>query len=127
MASVLVAVATFVVACAAWSGLGWVILNIEPTRPLAQLGGYAFAFTAITATGALVAWLVARPRGRSHSPAAYLSHSMLLALIALFGLWLQSLRVLTPIVAILLLGLYAFLELAILFGTRGSVELPLRK
>jgi hypothetical protein len=48
---------------------------------------------------------------------------MLFALIALFAVWLQSLRVLTPVVAALLLGLYAFLELAILFGTRGSVDL----
>jgi hypothetical protein len=30
-------------------------------------------------------------------------------------------------VAVLLVGLYAFLELAILFGTRGSVELPLER
>jgi len=48
---------------------------------------------------------------------------MLLAVIVLFGVWLQALRTLTPIVALLLLGLYAVLELAVLFGTRGSVEL----
>jgi hypothetical protein len=52
---------------------------------------------------------------------------MLLAFIALFALWLQSLRMLTPTVAVLLVGLYGFLELAILFGTRGSVELPFER
>jgi drug/metabolite transporter (DMT)-like permease len=119
-----------VAAGAAWAGLGWLIVNVPPTRPFAQLGGYVFGFTAIAASAAFLAWLVLRPRleqGRLRSPAGYLAHSMLLAVIALFALWLQSLRVLTPTVAILLIGLYAFLELAVLFGTRGSVELPLRR
>jgi hypothetical protein len=127
---VLVALLMLLVAAAAWGGLGWMVLNISPAREFAQAGAYVFAFTAITATGSLFAWLVLRPRlkqGRLRSPAGYLAHSMLLAVIALFALWLQSLRVLTPVVAILLLGLYAFLELAVLFGTRGSVDLPLRK
>jgi hypothetical protein len=127
---VFVALLMLLAAAAAWGGLGWLVLNISPARPFAQVGAYVFAFTAITATGALIAWLVLRPRleqGRFRSPAGYLAHSMLLAVIALFALWLQSLRVLTPIVAILLLGLYTFLELAVLFGTRGSVELPLRR
>lgn len=127
MASVLVAVAMLIAALAAWGGLGWIVLNVEPTRPFAQVGGYIFAFTALTASVALLAWLVFRTYGKPRSPAGFLAHAMLFALIALFALWLQSLRVLTPIVAMLLLGLYAFLELAILFGTRGSVELPLRK
>jgi hypothetical protein len=127
---VIVALVMLLTAGAAWGGLAWLVLNISPARPFAQVGAYVFAFTAITATGALLAWLVLRPRleqGRLRSPAGYLAHSMLLALIALFALWLQSLRVLTPVVAILLLGLYTFLELAVLFGTRGSVELPLRR
>jgi hypothetical protein len=114
-------------AAAAWTGLGWLSLTVPPSRPFALVVVYVFAFTAITATAALVAWLALRPRledGRRASPVRYLGHTMLLALIALFGLWLQSLRMLTPAVAILLVGLYALLELAILFGTRGSVELP---
>ena len=40
---------------------------------------------------------------------------------------LQTLRTLTPIAAGLLVGLYALMELAVLFGTRGSVELPLKR
>ena len=126
----LVALLMLLAAAAAWTGLGWLVLNIPPGRPFAQVGAYVFAFTAITASGALVVWLALRPRleqGRLRSPAGFLAHSMLLAVIALFALWLQSLRVLTPLVAVLLVGLYAFLELAVLFGTRGSIELPLRR
>jgi hypothetical protein len=122
MASLVVAAVTLAAAGAAWGGLGWLLLNIPPARPLAVLAAYVFAFAAITSTGALLAWLALGRRTRS--PAGYLSHAMLLAVIALFALWLQTLRTLTPIVVVLLIGLYVFLELAILFGTRGSVELP---
>jgi hypothetical protein len=129
MVSRLTALVTLLAAVAAWGLLAWLVMNVPPTRTFAVPAGYLFAFTAITSTAALLAWLVMRPRkdGEWRSPAGYLAHAMLLGIIALFALWLQSLRVLTPIVAILLLGLYAFLELAILFGTRGSVELPLRR
>src|SRR5438105_6382980 len=104
--------------------------NVPPTRPLAVVAGYVFAFVALTTTAALVVWLARRPRtvdGFVASPAGYLAHGMLLSVIVLFGVWLQGVRALTPIVALLLIGLYAILELAVLFGTRGSVELPLRR
>jgi hypothetical protein len=130
MAGLVVAGLTLAASAAAWGGLGWLMANISPTRPLAVLAAYVFAFAAITSTGALLAWLALRPRleqGRLRSPAGYLAHSMLLAVIILFAVWLQSLRTLTPIVAMLLIGLYAILELAVLFGTRGSVELPVRR
>jgi hypothetical protein len=116
---------------AAWGGLGWLLLNVAPSRPLALLAVYVFAFVALTSSGTLVFWLVLRPRdpddGRLRSPEGYLPHAMLLAVIVLFAMWLQALRTLTPIVALLLIGLYAAMELAILFGTRGSVELPIRR
>jgi hypothetical protein len=89
-----------------------------------------FAFGAITSSATLVIWLALRPRsgdGQVKSPAGYLPHAMLLGVIVLFALWLQGLRTLTPIVVVLLVGLYAVLELAVLFGTRGSVELPVRR
>lgn len=130
MASVLTASLMFAAALAAWGGLSWLVTTIPPSRPLAVAAAYVFAFTAITASAALLAWLVLRPRleqGRLRSPAGYLAHAMLLAIIVLFAVWLQSLRTLTPMVVLLLIGLYTFLELAILFGTRGSVELPLER
>jgi hypothetical protein len=130
MASLLVAGLTLAVAIASWGGLGWLLTNIAPARPLSILAAYVFAFAAITSTCTLLLWLVRRPRsddGRLESPAGYLGHAMLLSIILLFGMWLQALRMLTPIVALLLVGLYAVLELAVLFGTRGSVELPVRR
>ena len=129
MASIVVAAMMLAAAALAWGGLGWVVANIPPTRAMAVLAAYVFAFAGLTSSGALLAWLVFRPRqddGGLKSPAGYLAHSMLLAIIALFALWLQALRMLTPIVGFLLIGLYAVLELAVLFGTRGSVELPTR-
>jgi FtsH-binding integral membrane protein len=130
MASVVVAGMTLVAALLAWGGLAWVILTVPPSRPFAINAGYVFAFVAITATAALCMWVARRPRtedGQLKSPAGYLMHAMLLAIIVLFGMWLQALRTLTPLVGLLLAGLYAVLELAVLFGTRGSVELPMRR
>jgi hypothetical protein len=129
MASLVVAGVTLAAAVLAWGGLGWFVLTVPPTRPLSVLAVYACGFVAVTTSGAVLMWLIRRPRtdaGRLKSPAGYLSHSMLLAFIVLFAMWLQTLRTLTPIVALLLIGLYAVLELAVLFGTRGSVELPMR-
>ncbi|MDQ6675125.1 MAG: hypothetical protein M3069_31050 [Chloroflexota bacterium] len=130
MAGVFVAVLTLGSAILSWGGLGWLLTNVPPSRPLALLAAYVLAFAAITSTAAFLAWLVLRPRldhGRLRSPAGYLAHSMLFAFIVLFAFWLQTLRTLTPIAAILLIGLYAFMELGVLFGTRGSVELPVRR
>jgi hypothetical protein len=132
MGGLLGAALTFAAAGAAWGGLGWLITNVPPSRPLAVLAAYVFGFAAITSTAAFLAWLALRPRSgdeqpRLKSPAGYLPHAMLLAIIVLFGVWLQTLRTLSPIVAALLIGLYAFLELAIMFGTRGSIELPVRR
>ncbi len=117
-------------AVAAWGGLAWLVATVPPTRPFALVVLYLFAFTGITSTAALAAWAVLKPRapqGRLESPAGYVGHAVLLALIALFALWLQSLRMLTPTVALLLIGLYTFLELALLFGTRGAVELDVAR
>jgi hypothetical protein len=126
MASLLVAALTLAAGLLAWGGLAWLVLTVPPSRPLSVQAAYVFAFVGVTATVAAVVWLVRRPRteqGQLKSPAGYLGHAMLLAIIVLFGMWLQALRTLTPIAALLLLGLYAVLELAVLFGTRGSVEL----
>src|SRR5438477_3608372 len=106
MASLLVAALTLAAAGAAWGGLGWLMANVPPSRPLAVLAAYVFAFVAITSSGALLAWVGLRPRleqGPLRSPAGYLAHSMLLAVIVLFAVWLQSLRTLTPIVVVLLI------------------------
>jgi hypothetical protein len=130
MATLLSVVLVATASVGAWGGLGWIVLTEPPDEPLALAEAYVLAFAAITCTTSLGAWLALRPRlqsGRLASPLGYAWHAMLLAIITLFALWLQSLRMLSPLVAVLLVGLYAFLELAILFGTRGSVELPLER
>jgi hypothetical protein len=129
---VLTALLTLGAAAAAWGGLGWVLTNVPPSRPLAVVAAYVFAFAALTSTVALLAWVVQLRPGRDpqaslRSPAGYLAHSMLLSIIVLFAVWLQTLRTLTPIALVLLVGLYVCMELALLFGTRGSVELPVRR
>jgi hypothetical protein len=125
MARLLVVALTLGVAAAAWGGLGGLVTSVPPSRPFAILAAYVFGFVGLTSTVAVAAWLVFGRR--TASPAGYVSHAMLLAVIVLFAVWLQSLRTLSPIAALLLIGLYALLELAILFGTRGSVELPVRR
>jgi hypothetical protein len=125
MARLVAAALTLAAAGAAWAGLGWLVMNAAPSRPLAVLAAYVFGFAAITSSGAFLAWLAFGRNGGS--PAGYLAHSMLLAIIVVFAMWLQTLRTLTPVAVVLLIGLYAFLELAVLFGTRGSVELPVRQ
>lgn len=114
---------------AAWGGVAWLLVNVSPAKPLATTVFYVFAFVGVASAAASIAWLALRPRsplGRLESPARYLGHSMLLAVVVLFALWLQSLRMLTMPVALLLSGLYLFLELALLFGTRGSVDVEVR-
>jgi hypothetical protein len=130
MASAIVAGVTLAVAALAWGGLAWLVENVPPSRPFAIAAAYIFGFVAITSSVSLLMWIARRPRtedGQLKSPAGYVTHAMLLAIIALFAVWLQALRTLTPVVALLLIGLYAVLELAVLFGTRGSVELPVRR
>src|SRR5438132_13469972 len=102
MASLFLAGLTCVAAVAAWGGLGWLLANVTPTRPLAVIAAYVFAFVAITSSVSLVAWLARRPRseeGLLKSPAGYMGHAMLLAIIILFAMWLQALPAATPVVA----------------------------
>ncbi len=45
---------------------------------------------------------------------------MVFSALALFGLWLQSLRMLSPLHVVLLFGLFLFFELAVALGGRGT-------
>jgi drug/metabolite transporter (DMT)-like permease len=129
-AAFLAALTFLLAAAAAFGGLGWLLTNLTPTRPMAIIAAYVFGFVAISSSVSLLVWLARRPRsedGQLKSPAVYIGHAMVLSIIILFAMWLQALRTLTPVAALLLIGLYAVLELAVLFGTRGSVELPIRR
>ena len=133
MTRLLLGLAVVALTLAAWAGLGWLVFNVGPgDQALAVPAFYVLAFLAVTGTGALVGWLLTMPgaqRGRLNTPAGFLGHAMLLAAIGLFATWLQSLRMLTATVALLLIGLYVFLELALIFGTRGTVDVtvPVRR
>lgn len=131
MATAFGALALLLMAGFSWGSLGWLFTTVAPSRPLALPTFYVFGFSALASSTAFLAWVTLRPRlrdGRLRSPFAFLGHAMLLAIIMLFGLWLQSLRMLNVTAAVSLAGLYVFLELALLFGTRGSVdvEIPTR-
>lgn len=129
MAAWLTALALLVAAGASWGGVAWVVTSAPPANFVAMAAFYLFAFAGLATTSSLLGWMAARAgrnsaQGRLATPAGFLGHGMMLAGISLFGLWLQSLRMLTLTVALLLAGLYVFLELALLFGTRGSVDVP---
>lgn len=128
MAALILTALVVIIALAALGMLGWLLATVPPTIGLAVPTFYLLAFIAFASIAALVAWLLVRPgaaAGRLGSPAGFLGHAMLLAAVSLFATWLQSLRMLTVTVALLLAGLYVFLELALLFGTRGSVDMEL--
>ncbi len=125
MTASLTALLVLALAAGSWAGVGWLVLNVPPDNLLVIATFYGFAFAGLVATMSFLAWALLRPRtirGRLGSPALFVGHAMLFAGVALFALWLQSLRMLSPTVAVLLAALYLFLELAFLFGTRGTVD-----
>jgi hypothetical protein len=100
---------------------GWLlaafVVLVLPVTPTAQAVLYAAGFAALSGSWALLRELyVARrqPAGApagSHPPAIYfLGSGMRFAATAEFGLWLQSLRMLTPVYIVLLIVTYLFLE-----------------
>ena len=112
-----------IAAAACWVALGWLIANVPPSGPMAQAGFYALLFPALACTVTLLAWglrLFARGEGVRPTPLAYLSHGMVFSSLILFALWLQSLRMLTLVNAVLLLALFGFMEMAVLLGRRGG-------
>ncbi|MBI4493734.1 MAG: hypothetical protein HY690_13160 [Chloroflexi bacterium] len=108
-------------AAGSWAALYWLVSTYPPSQPLALAGFYALLFLALATTVTLVAWSLwpaASEEEVRRPPLRYLSHGMLFSSLALFALWLQSLRMLTPLNATLLLALYAFMEVAVIVGQR---------
>lgn len=120
------AIAVSALVLAMTSLLGWValialILDKSPRQPLALVALYGFLLAAVASTAALGAWFWQRGRARGArlaSPAGYVPHSVLLAMMAVGALWLQSRRLLSPTAVLLFLGLYVSLEAAILLAAR---------
>jgi hypothetical protein len=113
----------FLVAACAWTALGWLVSSAYPDHPRAIQTAYVDLFVALAATvGCLLRLLDAlfRPAQPAGGPLSYVRHGLVLSALACFGLWLQSLRLLTPLHSALLVGLFVFFELAIVLGSRRA-------
>ncbi|HEY3117160.1 MAG TPA: hypothetical protein VGK54_10500 [Chloroflexota bacterium] len=95
---------------AGWALVAYVVLAL-PVTPTAQIIFYGGAFGALAGTWAMVARLAYRRRlQRDLGLIAALSGGLRFALALEFGLWLQSLRMLTVPYAVLLLAAYLTTE-----------------
>ena len=99
-----------------WAVAAFVVL-VLPVSPTAQSLLYSAGFAALSGSWALLRELyVARRASESRSGGAhlssvhYLGSGMRFAFAVEFALWLQSLRMLTPVYVALLVVTYLFLE-----------------
>jgi hypothetical protein len=102
-------------ACAALSWCAWLltILGVPPTARGAQPAFYGSLFVALSASAAVFLALGSRPkeaRRAARGTVHFLPHTLLGSFLLLFGLWLQSLRMLTVQNALLLLALFVLIE-----------------
>lgn len=98
---------------AAWSIWGYTVIIIDPAVPLAPLAFYGSLFVALTCTLAKLREAPAyEERGGTLIPARpSLGHGASATIVLLFALWLQSLRMMTPLNLILLGFALFFVEL----------------
>ena len=100
----------FLLSAGGWALVAYVVLAL-PVTPAAQTIFYAGAFAALAGTWALIARLAYRRRGQKDlGLVAALSGGLRFAVAVEFGLWLQSLRMLTVPYAVLLLAGYLATE-----------------
>jgi hypothetical protein len=110
-----------VVALAGWGALAWLVTHAYPDRPAALVQFFGALFVAVAASVAILIWCALSALRRANPPRyplVYLSHGVALSGLAVFGLWLQSLRLLSPLHAVLLMGLFVFFEVALALGSR---------
>lgn len=112
----------------AWGAWGYIVLYVDPTVPLAPLGFYAALFLALTCTIARLraGAAVTDADGERLVPSPRIGHAASVTTVALFALWLQSLRMLTPMNATLLLTTLVIIELGF-FLTRGRPKVRARR
>lgn len=97
-----------------WGTAIFVVVAL-PVSPTAQAVFYAAGFAALAGSWALIRELYQARRMQSESTnlptaIAFLGSGMRFALTVEFGLWLQSLRMLTPVYIVLLVISYLILE-----------------
>jgi hypothetical protein len=105
------------VGLAAWGFWGYTVLVIEPDLLLAPIAFYLSLFVALTCT--LSRLLGGRDANDGGSQPHNLGHGAIVSVLVLFALWLQSLRMLTTLNAVLLAALFVFIELGF-FLSRGQ-------
>ena len=109
-------------ALAGWAALAWLVTRTYPDNPRVLAQFYAALFVALSTTVGALVWATRRaftPARAPRLPLADLSHGMALSALVIFGLWLQSLRLLSPLHVILLVGLFLFFELVVAIGGRN--------
>jgi hypothetical protein len=110
-------------ACAllGWTAWALTVLGVPPSAPGAQSAFYGSLLIALAASGAVFLAVAARrrePRRATRGTAFFLPHTLLASFLLLFGLWLQSLRMLTWPNALLLLALFVLIEGAYSLASR---------
>jgi hypothetical protein len=106
-----------------WLVLAWLASTLYPDQPRALETFYALLFVALAGTVGAAVWVLGKLAWLhfgARSALVTFAHGMVFSGLALFGLWLQSLRLLSPIHAMLLVGLYLFFEIALTFGGRRA-------
>ena len=106
-------VATFACAVLFWGAWLLTVLGVPPTARGAQAAFYGCLFVALSASAAVFLALGSRPREArraTRGTAQFLPHTVLGSFLLLFGLWLQSLRMLTLQNALLLIALFVLIE-----------------
>ncbi|MGI5834992.1 MAG: hypothetical protein ACOX87_00700 [Chloroflexota bacterium] len=105
---------------AGWASWGYIVLFLDPEASLAPLAFYATLFVALTCT---LAQLLGGAREEDTSSSApCLGHAAAVTTIILFALWLQSLRMLTPLNGILMVATFLLIELG--FHLSGQRRRP---
>jgi hypothetical protein len=100
----------------AWGLWGYTVLFIEPDFLLAPIAFYLTLFVALTCTLSRV--LIGGSVDERGNPSHNLGHGAIVSVLILFALWLQSLRMLTPLNAMLLAALFGFIELGFWLSQR---------
>ncbi len=106
----------------AWALWGYTVIYMDPETPLAALPFYGALFVAVTCTLARLRETPGYERvdGVRVPAKPSLAHGASATTLLLFALWLQSLRMLTPLNAILLAMAMFFIEVGFLLTSRQS-------
>ncbi|HLI27776.1 MAG TPA: hypothetical protein VKZ60_11930 [Chloroflexota bacterium] len=112
--------ALLALALLSWAVWWLTVLSTPPTVPAAQGVFYGSLLVALTSSGALLLAALQRPRDRrrARSVAFFIPHTLTASFLALFALWLQSLRMLSWPNALLLFALFVIFEGAMGLASR---------